>query len=178
MDASEPPDTSSIPATAPLAVEIAVSAPGWRDAVDEALLARAADAAYLAGGGAEAAEVSLLLGSDEEIRALNRTWRGQDKATNVLSFPLDAPHAGHGPLALGDIALAFETLAREAEARGITFGQHAAHLVVHGMLHLLGHAHDDEIEARDMEALEARVLGRLGIPDPYRSELVASGEAR
>lgn len=181
MDVSEPPDTSSTsPAdqSARLQVDITASAPGWDAAVDTALLVDAAKAAFLAGGGAGAGEVSLLLGDDARIRELNRTWRGKDKATNVLSFPLDAPHAGHGPRVLGDIALAYETVARETGARGISVSQHAAHLVVHGMLHLLGYDHESELQAQKMETLEVRVLDGLGIPDPYESELLTSGEAR
>lgn len=181
MDASEPPDTSSLRSPGPaarLTVDIASNAPGWDAAVDMGLLVDAAEAAFLAGGGAGPAEVSLLLGDDAQIRELNRTWRGKDAATNVLSFPLDAPQPQGGPRHLGDITLAFETVAGEADARDISVSQHAAHLVVHGMLHLLGYDHEDETQAREMEALEVRILGRLGIPDPYEAEPVTCGEAQ
>jgi probable rRNA maturation factor len=154
-------------------------APQWGAAVDERLLARAADLAFAMGGGdSSLAEVSLLLADDAEIRDLNRTWRGRDEPTNVLSFPLDAPHRGVAPRPLGDIVLAYGTVAREAAARGVPVCQHAAHLVVHGMLHLLGHDHENEAQARDMEALEVRVLARLGLPDPYEPELMTSGDSQ
>ena len=118
--------------------------------------------------------VSLLFTSDTEVHALNREWRDRDKPTNVLSFPmleraelLDLQSEGP-PVMLGDIALAFETCAREAEEKGISLEHHAAHLIVHGLLHLAGHdhVHSDE-EAEAMEKLEIAILAKLGIPDPY-----------
>jgi len=121
---------------------------------------------------------SILLTSDEELRALNAEWRGKDTATNVLSFPmleraelLDL--AAHGPPELlGDIALACETCAREALARGIALEDHAAHLIVHGMLHLAGYDHETgEADAVAMEALETKALAILGLADPYAPEL-------
>jgi probable rRNA maturation factor len=116
-------------------------------------------------------EVSVLLASNEEIRELNRKWRGQDKATNVLSFPASpSPHAGlpgGPPPVLGDIALAFETIADEAERDRKSFPDHLAHLVVHGYLHILGYDHESVAEAEIMERLEADILGGLGIADPY-----------
>lgn len=117
---------------------------------------------------------SLLFTSDAEVHALNREWRGRDKPTNVLSFPMRARGelaalAPDGPpVLLGDIALAHETCAREAAEKGIALADHAAHLIVHGLLHLAGHDHvasDEEAEA--MEALERRILAKLGIADPY-----------
>lgn len=118
--------------------------------------------------------VSLLLTSDSEVRALNREWRGKDKPTNVLSFPMldradllalapDGP-----PELLGDIALAFETCAREAEEKGILLESHAAHLIIHGLLHLAGYDHETSPEdAAAMEALEIKALALMGIADPY-----------
>ncbi|WP_073973687.1 rRNA maturation RNase YbeY [Erythrobacter donghaensis] len=118
--------------------------------------------------------VSLLFTSDAEVHTLNREWRGRDKPTNVLSFPMLAPGelaalAPDGPPAmLGDIALAHETCAREAADKGVTLEAHAAHLIVHGLLHLAGHDHvDSDEQAEAMEALETRILAKLGIADPY-----------
>ena len=113
------------------------------------------------------------LAGDEEVRALNAQWRGKDKPTNVLSFPLAGPRelgdaAADGPgLMLGDIVLARETCAAEAADKAIPLESHAAHLVVHGTLHLLGCDHQDDGAAEDMEAREVRALARLGIADPY-----------
>lgn len=117
---------------------------------------------------------SLLFADDAEVHALNREWRGKDKPTNVLSFPmlerddlLDLPGEGP-PELLGDIALALETCAREAADKGISLEHHAAHLIVHGLLHLAGHDHEISPEdARAMEILEINALALLGIADPY-----------
>lgn len=119
-------------------------------------------------------ELSLVLTDDAEQRALNRRYRGHDRPTNVLSFPAaGAPPAGPSapPWLLGDVVLACETLAREAAAQQKPFAHHLRHLVVHGVLHLLGYDHAEEREARRMEALESAVLRRLGVPDPYREVL-------
>ena len=111
--------------------------------------------------------MSLLLTGDAEVQALNARWRGQDKPTNVLSFPAaPAGRLAEAP-ALGDIALAFETLAREAEAAGVPLADHYRHLVTHGFLHLIGYDHETDEEAERMEALETRILARLGVADPY-----------
>ena len=144
---------------------------GW-----EALAARAAVAA----GEAEPLlasprlVVSLLFTSDAEVHGLNRDWRQRDKPTNVLSFPmlareeLEALAPAGPPVMLGDIALAFATCAREAAAKGVPLEAHAAHLIVHGLLHLAGHDHvHSDAEAEAMEALETRILAKLGIADPY-----------
>jgi len=120
---------------------------------------------------------SLLFTSDAEIHALNREWRERDKPTNVLSFPmleraklLGLKHEGP-PELLGDVALAHETCAREAAEKAIPLEDHAAHLIVHGLLHLAGYDH--ELSAQDaeaMEALETKALALLGIADPYGDE--------
>ncbi len=117
---------------------------------------------------------SLLFTSDAEVHALNRQWRGKDKPTNVLSFPmlsrdelLALPHEGP-PEMLGDIALAYETCAREAEEKGIPLAHHAAHLIVHGLLHLAGYDHETGPEqAEEMELLEIKALALMGIANPY-----------
>ncbi|WP_428028243.1 rRNA maturation RNase YbeY [Altererythrobacter sp.] len=119
--------------------------------------------------------VSLLFTSDAEVHALNREWRERDKPTNVLSFPMlervDLVHLDPEeglPEMLGDIALAHETCAREAAEKGISLEHHAAHLIVHGLLHLAGHDHvtSDE-DAEKMEAMEIAALAKLAIADPY-----------
>jgi probable rRNA maturation factor len=117
---------------------------------------------------------SVLFATDEDIRALNAEWRGKDKPTNVLSFPMLEPSdlvdlAPTGPPEmLGDIALAFETCAREAEEKGIPLEDHAAHLIVHGLLHLAGYDHETgDAEAEAMEALETKILAQLGLANPY-----------
>ncbi|MFU7529219.1 rRNA maturation RNase YbeY [Qipengyuania sp. ASV99] len=118
--------------------------------------------------------VSLLFTSDAEVHALNREWRDRDKPTNVLSFPMLERAELMGlavegpPVMLGDIALALETCAREAEAKSISLEHHAAHLIVHGLLHLAGHDHvHSDAEAEEMEGLEITALAKMGIPDPY-----------
>jgi probable rRNA maturation factor len=157
-------------------MQIDVDIEDWPPGDWEALAARAAVAAgtgepLLANA---RLAVSLLFTCDAEVHALNREWRQRDKPTNVLSFPMLeraelASLAPAGPpVMLGDIALAYETCAREAAEKGIALEAHAAHLIVHGLLHLAGHDHvtnDEQAEA--MEALETRILAKLGIADPY-----------
>ena len=119
-----------------------------------------------------------MLGNDSAIRALNRDWRGKDAPTNVLSFPVPGPPSGQrrgrgkrtspSPY-IGDIVIAYETVAREAKAEDKPFGHHLAHLAVHGFLHLHGYDHENDRDAQKMERLERRILARLAIPDPYAS---------
>jgi len=111
------------------------------------------------------AELAIVLTNDSAIRKLNRTWRGKNEPTNVLSFPAD-PQAGAHRL-LGDIVIAYETLAREARAERKPFDHHLAHLAVHGFLHLCGYDHESDRQAASMERLETAILARLGVPDPY-----------
>ena len=106
------------------------------------------------------------------MRALNLRWRGVDKPTNVLSFPAAPPGRSAEPGTLGDIALAYETLAREAEELGVPLADHYRHLVAHGFLHLIGYDHETDEEAERMEALETRIMARLGAADPYAREVV------
>jgi len=112
---------------------------------------------------------SVVLAADDLVQRLNRTYRGKDAPTNVLSFPYRAPPgaAGEDAAYLGDVVLAAETVAREAAQRGLSPLHHLQHLVVHGLLHLLGHDHDSEASAAAMEALEAEILAGIGVADPY-----------
>lgn len=112
--------------------------------------------------GAREGAAVILFTSDKSVQALNAQYRAQDKATNVLAFP--APPSEQYP---GDIALAYETCRAEAEAAGISLLDRAAHLALHGFLHLNGYTHDEEDEAARMEALETEALAEIGITDPY-----------
>jgi probable rRNA maturation factor len=143
----------------------------------EARCRRAAGAAFAAAWpDPPPAEASLMLTDDAGLRALNRAHRGRDAATNVLSFPLLAlvvgevppppPPAGP-PLHLGDVAIAYETVRDEAAEQGKPLADHLSHLVVHGMLHLMGYDHGTAADATMMETLETEVLATLGVADPY-----------
>jgi probable rRNA maturation factor len=150
-------------------IEIEVEDAAWLEALPEAaaLAERAAAAALDAGADGETAPgVVILLADDAAVRALNARFRGQDKATNVLSFPAPPNPEGH----LGDIALAFGVCAREAEAQGKAIANHLQHLVAHGALHLLGYDHTDDADAEQMEGLERVILAGLGVADPYAAE--------
>jgi probable rRNA maturation factor len=151
---------------ASLAIEIVRRAPGFaRAKVTDALLRRAARAAFRASPrSGRSFSVTLVLIADEEMRDLNRLWRGKDAPTNVLSFPADA-NRDRG--FLGDIAVAYETALSEAKERGISLADHVSHLVVHGMLHLLGFDHADDADALRMERVERVALASIGIADPY-----------
>ena len=165
MTAPPPPDE--------LTLDVAVEDDGWQGVLDEAAARGAVAAALAEGREGGAAEVSLLLTSDEDVRALNRDWRGKDRPTNVLSFPAPPEATLPGaPRALGDMALALGTVVAEAGAAGLAPRDHALHLIVHGTFHLLGYSHEHDEEAARMEALEVAALARLGLPDPYalRSE--------
>jgi probable rRNA maturation factor len=142
------------------AITLLIEEPKWRSHRGlQARLKQAAEtarrAAKLKGG------FSILLANDSALRRLNRDFRGADKPTNVLSFPAAA--AAYR----GDIAIAYGVTKREAKAAGKNFADHAAHLVVHGVLHLAGHDHQRSKDAKAMEALEAKILARFGIADPY-----------
>jgi probable rRNA maturation factor len=145
-------------------LDLRIEAAAWSDQISDldAVCVRALTAG-VAQAGAQG-EVSVLLTDDAEIQVLNRDWRGKDKPTDVLSFPaaeIDRPF-------LGDIAIAFETMQRDAASRKIALDQHLSHLLIHGLMHLLGHDHKDDTEAAEMEALEIAALASLGWPDPYK----------
>ena len=149
----------------------------WADLADRAVRAAVSASAFpqlLAGQ--RPVELSMSLAGDDAVRALNEQWRGKDKPTNVLSFPmteaddLDAEPSNPLPLMLGDIILAHGVCTREADDKGIAFADHAQHLMVHGTLHLLGYDHLEDDQADAMEALERQALAGLGIADPYRAE--------
>jgi probable rRNA maturation factor len=155
-------------------IDIAEPCAAWRGALPRrAAICRAAVLAALAAAPSgmvptARAELSVVLGDDALLRRLNRQWRGKDKPTNVLSFAADDRVVRRdAPLLLGDVILAFETVAGEAAAQGKTLADHLCHLLVHGVLHLLGFDHEDAAEAVRMEALETSVLAGLRIADPY-----------
>ncbi len=158
-------------ASAGPAVEIMVQSALWSAAPAAEAVVRAAIAAA-APPTTAGCEVSVVLTDDAAIRVLNQRWRGVDAATNVLSFPAAAveatwSEADSPPRLLGDIVIAYETVAREASAEQKPLPHHLAHLAVHGFLHLLGYDHETDAEAEAMERLESTILTRLDVPDPY-----------
>ena len=164
-------------------LEIALEADGEWDSSRpwEPLARKAAEAAIAESAFPDLAlsgrpvEISVRLTSDDQVRALNAHWGGKDKPTNVLSFPmaeayeLQDENVAERELLLGDIILAHGVCAAEADEKGVSFEAHAAHLLVHGTLHLLGYDHSGDNDAADMESREIRALARLGIADPYQA---------
>jgi len=143
-------------------IDIEAEDPAWaRAAPDCQNLALIAAGAALPAG--EVGGVSVLLTDDDTVRDLNARFRGKDQPTNVLSFPAAASAEGW----LGDIALAYGVCASEAEKQGKTIAHHLQHLVVHGVLHLVGYDHQSDDQAESMEARERAILAELGVPDPY-----------
>lgn len=167
-----------------LVVETTVADGGWDAATDWSLLAHNAAAAALAqtpyaglAAAAMAVEVAVRLTGDDEVRALNRQYRHKDRPTNVLSFPMvqadlleGLANSDDGEVLLGDIVLAGPTVAAEAADKGIAIPAHAAHLIVHGLLHLLGYDHHDGPAADHMEELETAAMALLGLADPYAGD--------
>ncbi|MFC6790465.1 rRNA maturation RNase YbeY [Methylobacterium komagatae] len=154
-------------------IDLAVEDDRWDEAIPdlESLVIRAVEAglAIAPEKPKGSLEVSVLLADDPTVQDLNKTWRGKDKSTNVLSFPAaPQPLPPGAPTPLGDVVLAYETMVRESAEQGKPLQNHLAHLLVHGTLHLVGQDHElGEAEAEAMEALEIAALATLGIPDPY-----------
>jgi len=150
----------------------------WGESIDWPALARSAVHAAIAHSrhpGLTDSEVSVKFTSDAEVRTLNATWRGQDKATNVLSFPMAEEEELAGAQLLGDIVLAHGVCAAEAAEKNVAVEIHAAHLVVHGTLHLLGYDHEtSDDDAEEMEEAERLALASIGIADPYELSEVQS----
>ena len=150
--------------------DMAINAEGWQN---EETLRRLVDSVLQAtlrelGFDNIDSELSLVFTNDADIREINGKWRHIDKPTNVLSFPAFALQPGQEPgEILGDIVIARETVAREAAEEHKSFDDHLSHLVVHGLLHLMGYDHQNDEEAEQMETLERKILASLGISDPY-----------
>lgn len=166
-----------------LSVEVAIACAGWRRACPQAetLSESAARLAFARGAGghtplpiAERVVIGVTLDNDDELRRLNREYRAKDAPTNVLSFAAadpDDPIPPGAPLLLGDVVLAIETVAREATEQNKPLGDHLRHLVIHGVLHLLGYDHENPADADEMERRETEILAELGVPDPYRDTM-------
>lgn len=154
----------SVPIATP-SIDIDVQSPLWSAQAAAESTVRAAITAAAVMLAVADGEVSVVLTDDAAIRLLNRQWRAIDRPTNVLSFPA-AKAGGEGRL-LGDIVIAYETLARECADENRLFLHHLAHLTVHGFLHLLGYDHQNDAQAEAMEALESKIMTRMAMPDPY-----------
>jgi probable rRNA maturation factor len=157
---------------AKLKIDVLVDSDRWKEPAKARAAVRRAIGQAAATVSTTGTELAIVLTDDSAIRQLNRLWRGIDAPTNVLSFPSKRPprtkQGADEPPHLGDIVLAYETIAREASAEHRPFAHHVAHLAVHGFLHLLGYDHDKDADAETMEQTERKVLRRLHIPDPYR----------
>ena len=180
------PSTRQTSAACALDVDVVRHDGAWTErGISDAMVELAAHAALACAPPTKTAhcEVTVVLTDDAEIRELNRTWRGKDEPTNVLSFPSGDMPDGAGalddavpdgvPVLLGDIVIALETTAAEAVDKGIPLPDHVSHLVVHGALHLLGFDHLNDKEAEQMEDLERQALASLGIADPYADDVPA-----
>ena len=154
-------------------VDVVVNSTLWQAAPQAEKIVGRAIAEAAAAVSRATGELAIMLTDDSAIRTLNREWRKKDAATNVLSFPMPAPPVGGAAMLLGDIVIAYETTAREAETENKPFGDHLAHLAVHGFLHLVGYDHEIDQEADAMESLEAEILSRLGVPNPYETRVTS-----
>lgn len=168
------PDPHISTAPAPrLALDVMIENPDWASAIEdlEALTRETAEACLRATA-VPAASLCVLFSDDAALKTLNGQFRGFDKPTNVLSFPAFSEDDG-----LGDVAIAFETVRREAEDQKKSMRDHSRHLIAHGVLHLLGYDHEIESEAQEMEDLERQILAQFGLADPY-ADRAENGEAR
>ena len=165
--AARKPRAASKPSTR-VTINIRIESDLWKQKRDVKAVARRAIAKAAGLVARPKCELAMLLTDDPTIRVLNWDWRGVDAPTNVLSFP--APRAGGDRPFIGDIVLAYETIAAEARAERKPFAHHFAHLAVHGFLHLLGYDHERKRDAEVMEEAERDILRRLRIPDPYRGQ--------
>jgi probable rRNA maturation factor len=150
-------------------VDVLVQSDLWAVQPDAERIVRRAISAAAAGMLTRTEELAVVLADDVAVRELNRIWRGKDAPTNVLSFPAAPAGADAAPGILGDVVLAYETIARESDLERKPFDHHLVHLVVHGFLHLLGYDHETDAEAEKMEAAERKILAGLDVPDPYAS---------
>ena len=149
-------------------VDVIVRSARWRKRPTAKTIVKRAVLAAVEAISTPSTELAIVLTDDSTIRTLNRDWRGKNAPTNVLSFPAADPgKARPASPYIGDIVIAFETVAREAVADGKPFNHHLAHLAVHGFLHLLGYDHENDRDAEKMERLERKILKRLAVPDPY-----------
>ncbi len=170
---SEPGDWDEVFAEAAgLAVEIAIDPAakaldaGIGDVIAASILSANSHLSANMLAGVARGTVSVRIDNDEGVQHLNKVWRGIDKPTNVLSFPSPGTETGPHKF-IGDIAISYETAAREAQAERKTFRHHVAHLSVHGFLHLLGYDHESDDDADEMEQIERAILARVDVPDPY-----------
>lgn len=154
-----------------LEIDILVDSDLWKNAEKIKAIIRRAIARAAVVLSAKGTELAVVLTDDSAIRVLNCDWRGIDAATNVLSFPARNSDSLRSGAHLGDIVLAFETIAREARDEDKPLAHHLSHLVVHGFLHLLGYDHERDDDAELMERTERRILRQLAIPNPYRQRL-------
>jgi probable rRNA maturation factor len=169
-------------------IDVLISAAAWTRALPSAaaVCRKAARAAWAGGAPAAvkrhgaAAEVSIALTTDAAIRKLNAAYRKKDKPTNVLSFPADdaAALGGSVGLILGDVVIAYGTVAREAREARKSLKDHLSHMVVHGVLHLLGYDHETAPDAETMESLETKILSKMRVPDPYSATDVKPARAK
>lgn len=162
-----------------LQIDVAIQDPAWEEmaAIETLVLGTVRTAMQMAVKPKIAEdkdlEISIVLANDDLIHVLNREYRGKDKPTNILTFAaLDAEEPqGTDMINLGDVVLSYQTIEREAKEQGRFLQDHVTHLVVHGVLHLLGYDHHDDDEANNMESLEIRILEKLGVQNPYTQKI-------